>query len=170
MAKPKAKEAVPTAAGRGTAGEIFRQVQAAIEENRGKAGALIRVLQQAQILIGYLPVPVMQAIARDMQVPLSEIYGIISFYHFFTTVPKGKHVVQVCLGTCCYVRGGERILEVMKKEYGIEPEGTTTDGKYSLETVRCLGACALAPVATVDTQVYRKVKPTQVKELISKYG
>jgi len=170
MAKPKAKETVPTAGGRGTAGEIFRQVQAAIEENRGKAGSLIRVLQQAQVLIGYLPMPVLQTISRDMQVPLSEIYGIISFYHFFTTVPKGKHVVQVCLGTCCYVRGGERILKVIKKEYGLEPDGTTPDGKYSLETVRCLGACALAPVATVGHDIHRKVKPTEVRELLSKYG
>jgi NADH:ubiquinone oxidoreductase subunit E len=159
----------PNAMGRGYAGEIFRRIQNSITENRTEAGALIRVLQQAQGMIGYLPVPVMQTIARDMRVPLSEIYGIVSFYHFFTTVPKGKYVIQVCMGTCCYVRGGERLLEIIKKEYGLEPGGTTRDGKYSLETVRCLGACALAPVATVGSTVHRKVKPTEIKELLSQY-
>jgi NADH:ubiquinone oxidoreductase subunit E len=170
MTKAEANIAVtPNPMGRGYAGKIFGQIQNSITQSRTEAGALIRVLQQAQGMIGYLPVPVMQTIARDMRVPLSEIYGIVSFYHFFTTVPKGKYVVQVCMGTCCYVRGGERLLEVIKKEYGLEPGGTTRDGKYSLETVRCLGACALAPVATVGPQVYRKVKPTEIKELLSQY-
>ena len=169
MAKPKAQDTAPKAGGKDSAAQIFLKVQASIEEHRGRAGALIRVLQDAQGLIGYLPVSILQTISRDMQVPLSEIYGIISFYHFFTTVPKGKHPVQVCLGTCCYVRGGERILDAIKKEYGIEPGGTTRDGKYSLDTVRCVGACALAPVVTVGPNVHRKIKPTEVRELLSHY-
>lgn len=155
--------------GAGYAGRIFRQIQGIIDDTGGQAGVLIRVLQQAQGLIGYLPEPVLKTISRDLKIPLSEIYGIVSFYHFFTTVPKGRHVIQVCMGTCCYVRGGERILDALKKEYGLEPGGTTPDNRFSLETVRCLGACALAPVVTVGGQVHRKVKPTVIKELLSQY-
>jgi NADH:ubiquinone oxidoreductase subunit E len=104
-----------------------------------------------------------------MKVPLSELYGIVSFYHFFTTVPRGKYLIQVCMGTCCYVRGGERILHALKKEYGLEPGGTTPDGMFSLETVRCLGACALAPVMTVEGEVHKKVKYIRIKESLSHY-
>ena len=153
----------------GYAGRIFRQIQKVIDDTGGQSGALIRVLQQAQGLIGYLPPPVLMTISRDLKVPLSEVYGIVSFYHFFTTVPRGKYTIQVCLGTCCYVRGGQKILDVLKKEFGLEPGGTTPDGMLSLETVRCLGACALAPVATVEGQVHRRVKPNKVKDLVSQY-
>ena len=156
-------------AGAGYAGRIFREIQGVIDDTGGQAGAVIRVLQQTQGLIGYLPGTVLMTISRDLKMPLSEIYGIVSFYNFFTMVPKGRHVIQVCMGTCCYVRGGERILDVLKKEYGLEPGGTTPDNRFSLETVRCLGACALAPVMTVDNDIHRRLRPTRVKELLSAY-
>ncbi len=156
-------------AGAGYAGRIFREIQGVIDDTGGQAGAVIRVLQQTQGLIGYLPGTMLKTISRDLKMPLSEIYGIVSFYNFFTMVPKGRHVIQVCMGTCCYVRGGERILDVLKKEYGLEPGGTTPDNRFSLETVRCLGACALAPVMTVDNDIHRRLRPTRVKELLSAY-
>ena len=146
-----------------------QQIQRIIDENRGKAGALIRVLEQVQGLVGYLPPSVLKIISRGLKVQLSEVYGIVSFYHFFTMVPRGKYLIQVCMGTCCYVRGGQSILGALEKEYGLEPEGTTPDRKFSLETVRCLGACALAPVMTVAGTVHRKVKSTKVRELLSHY-
>ncbi len=118
--------------------------------------------------MGYLPPEVLTAISQVMKVPISEVNGVVSFYNFFTTVPRGKHVLQVCLGTACYVRGGQRILDVLKKEYHLEPGDTTPDGILSLDTVRCLGACALAPVVTLNGQVHRRVKPTGVKELVSR--
>ncbi|OGO07643.1 MAG: hypothetical protein A2Y61_05175 [Chloroflexi bacterium RBG_13_60_13] len=146
---------------------MFRDIQKVIEHTGGRSGALIRVLQQAQGVVGYLPPPVLMTISRDLNIPLSEVNGIVSFYSFFTTVPRGKYIIQVCLGTCCYVRGGQRILDVLKKEYGLEPGDTSPDGLLSVDTIRCLGACALAPVVTLDGQVHRRVKPTGVKELVS---
>jgi NADH-quinone oxidoreductase subunit E/NADP-reducing hydrogenase subunit HndA len=170
MAKPKAQEKAPTAAGRGTAAEIFRQVQTAIEENRGQAGALIPVLQKAQTLIGYLPLPVLQTISRDLNIPLSTVYGVTTFYSFFTMVPRGKHIISTCMGTSCYVRGGERILNTLQKELSIEPGETTKDGIFSLEMVRCLGCCGLAPVVSIEEKVYRRMSPTKMKEVLSSYA
>ena len=147
---------------------ILRDVHEIVDLNTGKSGRLIRVLQQSQERVGYLPPEVLTAISQVMKIPLSEVSGVVSFYNFFTTVPRGKYVLQVCLGTACYVRGGQRILDIMKKDYHLEPGETTPDGMLSLETVRCLGACALAPVATLNGQVHRRVKPTGIKELVSR--
>ena len=155
--------------GVGYAGRIFRQIQGLIDDTGSQAGALIRVLQQVQGMIGYLPAPMLKTISRDLKIPLSEVYGIISFYHFFTMVPKGKHVIQVCMGTCCYVKGGERILDALKKDFDLEPGDITSDGKFSLETVRCLGCCGLSPVMAIGEDVHRKVKPSWVKEILSSY-
>jgi NADH:ubiquinone oxidoreductase subunit E len=170
MAKLTAKKTVPSTKERGTAGEIFRQLQAAIEENRGQAGALIPVLQRAQALIGYLPLPVLQIISRDLNIPLSTIYGVTTFYSFFTMVPRGRHIISTCMGTSCYVRGGERILNTLQKELSIEPGETTRDGRFSLEMVRCLGCCGLAPVVSIEDKVYRRMSPTKMKEVLSTYA
>jgi len=155
--------------GVGYAGRVFQQTQRIIGDTGGQAGALIRVLQQAQGMIGYLPPPVLKTISRDLKIPLSEVYGIVSFYHFFTMVPKGKHVIQVCMGTSCYVKGGQRLLDILKKDMGLEPEGMTPDGKFSLETVRCLGCCGLSPVMAIGKDVHRKVKPREMKDILSSY-
>ena len=155
--------------GVGYAGRVFRQIQEMIDETGGQAGTLIRVLQQAQGLIGYLPAPVIKTISRDLKVPLSEVYGIISFYHFFSMVPKGKYVIQVCMGTSCYVKGGQRILDALKKERGLEPEGITPDGRFSLETVRCLGCCGLSPVMAIGNDVHSKVKVSEIKDILDSY-
>lgn len=170
MEKAEAPVSIHVPAGRGIAGNIFRQIQTTIDETRGQAGALIPVLQQAQGMIGYLPVPVLQSIARDMKVSLSTVYGVVSFYSFFTMVPRGKYVVSICMGTCCYVRGGERILNTLQKELGIDPGETTRDGLFSLEMVRCLGCCGLAPVVAIEDTVYRRMTPTKMKEVLSSYA
>jgi len=155
--------------GVGYAGKVFREIQKVIDNTKGQAGALIRVLQQAQGLFGYLPAPVIKTISRDLKVPLSEVYGIISFYHFFSTVPKGKYIIQVCMGTSCYVKGGQRILDALKKERSLEPEGITDDGKFSLETIRCLGCCGLSPVMSVGGDVHGKVKASKLNDILDSY-
>ena len=163
------KARLQTAGGAGYAGRIFREIQEIISNTEGQAGALIRILQQAQGLIGYLPAPVIKTISRDLKIPLSEVYGIISFYHFFSTVPKGRHVIQVCMGTSCYVKGGQKILNNLKKEWRLEPDGITDDGRFSLETVRCLGACGLSPVRAVGGDVHGKVKVSQLGDILDSY-
>ena len=155
--------------GVGYAGRIFRQIQGMIDATGGQPGALIRVLQQAQGLIGYLPAPVLKTISRDLKVPISEVYGIVSFYHFFTMVPKGRHVIQVCMGTSCYVKGGQRLLNTFKKELNLEPEEITPDGRFSLETVRCLGCCGLSPVMAIGSDVHSKVKASKLKDILDSY-
>jgi len=155
--------------GVGYAGRVFREIQDIISDTEGKSGAVIRVLQQAQGLFGYLPAPVIKTISRDLKIPLSEVYGIISFYHFFSTVPKGKYVIQVCMGTSCYVKGGQRILDALKKERGLDPGGITADSRFSLETVRCLGACGLSPVMAIAGDVHGKVKASRLNDILDSY-
>lgn len=149
--------------------KTLQQLRKIVEATNGQAGAPIRVLQQVQGLIGYLPPEILEAISKEMRIPLSELYGITSFYSFFSMVPKGKYVIQVCLGTSCYVKGGQRILDTLKKDIGLESGGTTPDGKFSLETVRCIGCCGLSPVMAIREDVHRKVKSSQLKGILSSY-
>jgi len=169
MEQSEAKVPQKREVGAGYAGRIFAEIQKVTDDTGGQVGALIRVLQRAQGLIGYLPAVVLKTISRDLKIPLSEVYGIVSFYHFFTMVPKGRHVIQVCMGTSCYVKGGQRILDTLKKEHSLEPDGITADGKFSLETVRCLGCCGLSPVMAIGGNVHRKMKPSEIKDVLSSY-
>jgi NADP-reducing hydrogenase subunit HndA len=145
------------------------QIKQIIKVSKGETGALIRILQRVQQLVGYLPAEALRIVSAEMKVPLSEVYGIISFYSFFSTVPKGKHVIHVCLGTACYVKGGEKILSAFARDTKLEPGGITEDGNFSLETVRCLGCCGLSPVMSVGEDVYRRVKPSEIKNIIASY-
>jgi NADH:ubiquinone oxidoreductase subunit E len=149
--------------------ETREQVKRIIEKTRGEAGVLIRVLQQVQGLVGYLPPAVLTMVSDELRVPLSEIYGIVSFYSFFSMVPKGRHVAQVCMGTACYVKGGERLIGAFAKDVKLDPGGLSEDGSFSLETVRCLGCCGLSPVMAIDEDVYRRVKPRDVKDIVDSY-
>ena len=146
-----------------------RQIKTIVKATDGQAGAPIRVLQKVQGLIGYLPREALEAVSSEMRIPLSELYGITSFYSFFSMVPKGKYVIQVCLGTSCYVKGSQKIIDSLKKDFGLESGNTTPDGKFSLQTVRCLGCCGLSPVLAVNENVHRKVKPSKLKEILSSY-
>ncbi|MGE5894648.1 MAG: NAD(P)H-dependent oxidoreductase subunit E [bacterium] len=140
-----------------------------IETNRSKPGSLIPVLQQAQEVIGYLPPAVLKLIARSLNVSVSEVHGVVSFYSFFSMKPKGKHSVRVCLGTACYVKRANEILEKMKAKLGIAEGEITPDRNFSLETVRCLGACGLAPVVVIDHDTFGSLDPVTVSDILKEY-
>jgi len=146
--------------------EELSRVDAIIERYRSKPGSLIPVLEDVQEILGYLPKSVQRKIALGLGIPFSEVYGVVTFYSFFTMVPRGRHTVKCCLGTACYVRGGKKILEKLSTTLGIDPGETTADRPFSLRTVGCLGACGLAPVVTADSETFRHVKPTKVVELL----
>ncbi len=148
---------------------LFQELDGIIGRNREKPGALILVLHQAQNLFGYLPRRVQVRIAEGLGVPLSEVSGVVTFYSFFTMVPKGRHNVKVCLGTSCYVRGGQRIITDLQKKLSIGVGGTTEDRRFSLEVVRCIGACGLSPAMTVGNDVFGRVKTTKLEEILEKY-
>jgi NADP-reducing hydrogenase subunit HndA len=149
--------------------KLFNELLRIIESNRNNSGAVIRVLQHSQELCGYLPLPVLEIISREMNISLSKLYNILTFYHFFTMVPKGKYVIQVCKGTACYVKGGQKLLDFLKRDFNLVPGGITHDGKYSLDMVRCLGCCGLSPVIAIGNDVYRKVKPGHMKDILAAY-
>ncbi len=140
-----------------------------IDANRAKAGALIRVLQQSQDLVGYLAPPMLEIISKKLAIPVIQVYGVVTFYNFFTMVPKGKHVIQVCTGTSCYVKGGQKILDAFEKKLGLKPRGITGDGLFSLETVRCLGACGLSPVMSINNEIHGRVKPNNLDDILHGY-
>jgi len=144
-------------------------VDAVVESHRGKPGSLIPVLEEIQEAIGYLPKSVQERVALGLRIPLSEVYGVVTFYSFFTMVPRGRHTVRCCLGTACYVRGGNKNLDKLTETVKIGPGETTDDRRFSMETVRCLGACGLAPVIMVDNDTYRQVRPTKIPEILKTY-
>ncbi|PKN70524.1 MAG: NAD(P)H-dependent oxidoreductase subunit E [Deltaproteobacteria bacterium HGW-Deltaproteobacteria-12] len=149
--------------------EQLTKLNEIINRHRGKPGGLIPVLEEAQVVLEYLPISVQKKIAEGLSLPLSRVYGVVTFYSFFTMTPRGKHTVRVCLGTACYVRGGKAIADTLKKEFGIQDGETTPDRMFTLETIRCLGACGLGPVLVVNEDVHGRVKPSKVKEILSQY-
>jgi NADH:ubiquinone oxidoreductase subunit E len=140
-----------------------------LTEYQGKPGALIPVLQIAQGIFGYLPQTVMKRVALRLGKSYSEVAGVVGFYSFFSIVPRGKHLVRVCLGTACYVRGGKQVLAACRQELGIDVGGTTSDGLFTLEVARCFGACGLAPTIMIDEDVHQRVKPPRLRELFAGY-
>lgn len=129
-------------------------------------GELINILHKAQDKFGYLPREVQEIIARQLGLPVSKVYGVVTFYSFFTMTPKGEHPVSVCMGTACYVRGAEKVLDEFKRVLGINVGETTSDGKFSLTSLRCVGACGLAPVVLIGEKVYGRVVPGEVEKII----
>ena len=150
--------------------ELLVRLDELIESYKGKPGALIPVLQLAQGLFGYLPEVALKRIALGLGKPYSEVAGVVGFYSFFSTVPRGKHVIRVCLGTACYVRGGVNVLDALKKDLGIDVGGTTEDRQFSLEVGRCFGACGLAPVIMIDDDVHHRVKPKRIGAILEQYA
>ena len=130
---------------------------------------LIAVLHKAQAIYGFLPQNVMDAIAEEMQIPTAHIWGVATFYHYFNLTPPGKHVISVCLGTACYVKGAEQVLEAIKNELRIDVGQVTQDGLFSLQPARCLGACGLAPVVMIDDRIHGELTPKKTIELINQY-
>ncbi|MDX9928320.1 MAG: NAD(P)H-dependent oxidoreductase subunit E [Bacteroidales bacterium] len=130
---------------------------------------LINVLHKCQEHFGYLPAEVQEVISGFLNVPVAKIYGVVTFYSFFTMIPKGKFPVSICMGTACYVRGAEKVLEEFRKQLGVEVGQSTPDGKFSLSSLRCVGACGLAPVVLVGDKTYGRVAPDDVKNIIKEY-
>jgi NADH:ubiquinone oxidoreductase subunit E len=146
------------------------KLNAIISDSKGSPDALIEVLHQSQEAFGYLPKDLLTQVAYGLNMPLNRVYGVVTFYNLFTMVPKGRHTISVCLGTSCYVRGGKRIMEHVKDLLQIEDGGTTEDMRFSLESIRCMGACALAPVVRLDKDLYSHVTVTKIPEILSRYS
>lgn len=130
---------------------------------------LINVLHKCQEHFGYLPAEVQEVISAELNVPVAKIYGVVTFYSFFTMTPRGKHPISICMGTACYVRGAEKVLDEFKKELGLQVGQTTPDGKFSLSSLRCVGACGLAPVVLVGDKTYGRVAPDDVRNILKEY-
>jgi NADH:ubiquinone oxidoreductase subunit E len=150
--------------------ELLARLDEVIAGYKSKPGALIPVLQIAQGIYGFLPEVALKRIAKGLNKPYSEVAGVVGFYSFFTTVPRGRNLIRVCLGTACYVRGGIAVLDSLKKELGVDVGDTTEDREFSLEVARCFGACGLAPVITINDDVHHRVKPKRVREILAQYA
>jgi len=147
----------------------FERLDEILAMYKTEPGSLINCLYVAQTIFGYLPDEVLKHVATELELPASKVIGVASFYSFFNRFPRGKHTIKVCLGTACYVRGGKQIMEDLVKYLGIKAGETTEDGEFTLEVVRCVGACALAPVVIADEDTHRRVRPAQLTELIESY-
>ncbi|MDO5409135.1 MAG: NAD(P)H-dependent oxidoreductase subunit E [Lachnospiraceae bacterium] len=149
--------------------EQEEQLLKVIAAHKGQKGALMPVLQQAQEIYGYLPIEVQQIISDEMQIPMSKIFGVVTFYSFYSLQPKGKYKVSVCLGTACYVKGSGQVYEKLQQVLGIGGGECTPDGKFSLEACRCVGACGLAPVMMINDDVHGRLTPDSVEAILAKY-
>ena len=147
----------------------FRELDVFIDSLETQEGSLISVLHKAQGIFGYLPREIQEYVADKLNESLANVYGVVSFYSFFTMVPKGEHAVSVCMGTACYVRGAGKVLDEFQKQLGIKSGETSTDGKFSIDALRCVGACGIAPVVLVGEKVYKKVEVKEVKKIINEY-
>ena len=149
--------------------ELLARLDEVLRDYRDKPGALIPVLQIAQGIFGYLPEVALKRIGLGLGKSYSEVAGVVGFYSFFSTVPRGKHLVRVCLGTACYVRGGKRVLDAIKQRLGVDVGGMTPDKMFSLEVARCFGACGLAPTICIDNDVHKRVRPQKIAEILDGY-
>lgn len=149
-----------------TAEELIKTVCARYKNDHHE---LINVLHELQHHLGYLPPEVQRVVARELNIPVSKVYGVVTFYSFFTMTPRGKYDIAICLGTACYVRGGELIIEEFKRRLEIGVGETTADGLFSISSIRCVGACGLAPVVSVGEKIYGRVTPQQVRRIIDEY-
>ena len=146
--------------------ETKDEVDTILAAYRDHRGGLIPVLQQVQGILGFLPIPVQHYIALGMGIPSSDVFGVVSFYSFFTMVPRGRHIIRVCLGTACFVKGSTKLLDILKRHLKVDVGETTEDREYSLEVVRCIGACGLAPVMVVDEDTHGMVDPSEIVGIV----
>ncbi len=147
----------------------LQEIDRVITKYKGKHGSLIPALKDSQDICGYLPRQVQRRIAQGLNLSPSQVYGVVSFYAFFTTTPRGKHVIRVCLGTACYVKGSKQIVERLEQELHLKVGGITKDRKFSLEAVRCLGCCSLAPAMVVDNDTHALVDPSAAVRIVRSY-
>jgi NADH:ubiquinone oxidoreductase subunit E len=149
--------------------EVMSKVDGIIAHHKDKPGSLIPVLEETQGVVGYLPVELQEYISRCLNVPASTVYGVVTFYSFFTMVPKGRHTIKVCMGTACYVKGIGEVLNRLQGAFKLEPGKMSVDKRFSLEVVRCLGACGLAPVVVVDTDTHGGMTPDRIVDVLNRY-
>ena len=149
--------------------EKIKELNYIINENRTQKGALMAVLHKAQNLFGYLPIEVQRIISEGLNIPLAEVYGVVTFYSQFTLIPKGQYEIGVCLGTACYVRGAQALVEEIQKDLKIDVGQTSPDRKFSFIATRCIGACGLAPVMSVNEEVYGRLEAKDVTDILNKY-
>lgn len=149
--------------------QSFEELEQYIDSLPSTKGELIRVLHKAQGIFGYLPEEVQRFVAKKMGVSTAKVYGVVTFYSYFTMIPKGEHPISICMGTACYVRGAEKIQAEFVKQLGIKTGETSADGKFSLDALRCVGACGLAPVVLIGEKVYGRVTVDDVKKIIAEY-
>lgn len=147
----------------------YAALQQVIDELKGEPGCLMPIMQRAQDIFGYLPEDVQNIIAKGLDIPVSDVYGVATFYAQFNLEPKGKYTISVCLGTACYVKGAQLVLDELEKVLGVPAGSTTPDGLFTLNATRCLGACGLAPVIMINDDVYGRMTPDQVAGIINKY-
>jgi NADH:ubiquinone oxidoreductase subunit E len=145
------------------------RIDAVIDRYRGRPGCLIPVLEECQEIFGYLPFELQEHIGRGLNIAGSTIYGVVTFYSFFTMVPKGRHIIKVCMGTACYVRGIGEVMSRIQADYNLKVGETTADRRFSLESVRCLGACGLAPVIVIDKDTHGFVTPDSILDILARY-
>ena len=149
--------------------QVMTRVDEVIEDYRNRPGSLIPVLEECQGIVGYLPIELQEYIGKALNIPGSTVYGVVTFYSFFSMVPKGRHTIKVCKGTACYVRGISEVLNRLQSTYALEVGGTTEDRRFSLEVVRCVGSCGLAPVVVVDDVTHGGVTPESAVKILEKY-
>lgn len=149
--------------------EQAAKLKAVIEQSRSTHGCLMHILQEAQAIYGYLPLPVQKTVAEGLNIALSEVYGVATFYSQFSLKPKGKYRISVCLGTACYVKGSDKILQEVESALGIKCGECTEDGLFSIDSCRCVGACGLAPVMMINEDVHGRLKPEMVKGILESY-
>lgn len=149
--------------------ENFQSLETVIGKNKNKKGGLMPVLHESQNIFGCIPLAVQKRISESLHIPLAEVYGVVTFYSQFTLEPKGDYTISVCMGTACYVRGSQKIMDKVNSDVKIEVGHTSEDGKFSLEATRCLGACGLAPVLTVNHDVYGRLTEAEVTSILEKY-
>jgi NADH-quinone oxidoreductase subunit E len=144
----------------------FDEVEAIIERFSNDKSALTAILREIENLCGYIPIRALRQVAKKLEIPLTQVYAVARFYDAFHLTPKGKHIVRVCLGTACYLRGSGRVLEAVESETGVRDGETTPNGKFTIQSVRCLGACALAPVMVLDEKYFDKMTPTKARTIL----
>ncbi len=149
--------------------DLMSRVDEIIDRFKGVPGCLIPVLEDCQEVVGYLPVELQDHIGRRLNIPGSTVYGVVTFYSFFSMFPKGRHTIKVCMGTACYVRGIAEVLSRLQSRFQLEVGGTTEDRRFSLEAVRCVGACGLAPVVVVDEDTHGGVTPDRILNILERY-